>query len=242
VFSDFMPNLQDKFRSHKRQLHIFAGIMPTILYQDSLLLAAAKPAGMPAQADKTGNLSVLEWAETECGQRLHPVHRIDRPSSGVLLLAKTKEAMTALQSQFQAHKIEKEYLAVVAALPPEPEGSLVHFLQKNSAKNRAFAYPDKRPGAARAELNYQVIGSSERYHLLKVELITGRHHQIRAQLSAIGCPIKGDVKYGARRGNRDRSIHLHAWRIAFEHPGTGEWMHLEAPLPAGDAVWGAFEL
>lgn len=214
--------------------------MPTILYQDSLLLVVNKPAAMPAQADKTGNPSVLEWAEAECGQSLHPVHRLDRPSSGVLLLAKTKEAMTLLQQQFQTHSIEKTYLAVVATAPPDPEGMLVHFLQKNSAKNRAFALADNRPGAQRAEMNYRLLGSSERYHLLEIRLITGRHHQIRAQLSAIGCPIKGDVKYGARRGNRDRSIHLHAWKIAFEHPGSGEWMTFVAEVPEGDPVWAAF--
>lgn len=214
-------------------------MIPTILYQDSLFLAVNKPAGMPAQADKTGDLSALEWAEAECMQTLHPAHRLDRPASGVLVFAKTKEAMTEIQRQFQALSIDKEYLAVVAALPPENEGLLVHYLQKNAAKNRGFASAEKRPGAVRAELKYRLLGSSDRYHLLQVRLLTGRHHQIRAQLSAIGCPIKGDVKYGARRGNRDRSIALHAWRLAFEHPGTGAWQQLEAPLPEVDAVWTA---
>lgn len=214
--------------------------MPTILFQDSLLLVVNKPAGMPAQADKTGDTALLQWAEAECSQPLHLVHRLDRPATGILLLAKSKEVMTQLQQQFQAHAIEKEYLAVVADPPPESEGVLVHYLQKNAAKNRAFASTEAREGAERAELHYQLLGSSARYHLLHIRLITGRHHQIRAQLAAIGCPIKGDVKYGARRGNRDRSIHLHAWRLAFEHPGTGEWMQMEAPLPEGDPVWDAF--
>lgn len=214
--------------------------MPTILFQDSLLLAVNKPPGMPAQADKTGDSSLLQWAEAECGHALHPVHRLDRPASGILLLAKSKEAMTHLQLQFQARAIEKEYLAVVEALPAEPEGTLVHYMQKNAEKNRAFLSPEERPGTERAELSYRLVGSSQRYHLLLVRLITGRHHQIRAQLAGIGCPIKGDVKYGARRGNKDRSIHLHAWRLGFEHPGTGAWMRLEAPLPSGDPVWDAF--
>ncbi|MBL7798605.1 MAG: RluA family pseudouridine synthase [Saprospiraceae bacterium] len=213
--------------------------MPTILFQDSLLLAVNKPPGMPAQADKTGDTSLLQWAEAECGQPLHPVHRLDRPASGILLLAKSREAMTQLQLQFQARTIEKEYLAVVEALPAQSEGTLVHFMQKDTGKNRAFVSAEARPGAERAELSYRLLGSSQRYHLLLVRLVTGRHHQIRAQLAGIGCPIKGDVKYGARRGNRDRSIHLHAWRVGFEHPGTGEWMRLEAPLPAGDPVWDA---
>lgn len=212
-------------------------MIPTILYQDSLYLAVNKPAGMPAQADKTGDLSALEWAESECMQSMHPVHRLDRPASGVLLFAKTKEAMTEAQRQFQEQRIEKEYLAVVAEAPEQAEATLVHYVQKNSSKNRGFAFSDKRAGAVRAELKYRLIGSSDRYHLLQVRLLTGRHHQIRAQLSAIGCPIKGDVKYGARRSNRDRSISLHAWRLAFEHPGTGQWLQLEAPLPDADAVW-----
>ena len=214
---------------------------PNILFQDSLLLIIDKPAGMPAQDDKTGDLSALQWAETQCKQTLHPVHRLDRPASGILVLAKSNLAMTQLQQQFQRHTIEKEYLAVVAALPPEPEAQLVHFLQKNAAKNRSFAYPAERAHTDRAELHYRVCGSSQRYHLLHIRLLSGRHHQIRAQLAAIGCPIKGDVKYGARRSNRDRSIHLHAWRLGFEHPGSGEWIKLEAPLPGGDAVWAAFD-
>ncbi|MFN0015863.1 MAG: RluA family pseudouridine synthase [Saprospiraceae bacterium] len=213
--------------------------MPTILFQDSLLLVVDKPSGMPAQADKTGDDSLLQWAEADCGHALHLVHRLDRPASGIVLLAKTKEAMTLLQQQFQSRSIEKEYLAVVEALPTEQEGTLVHFVQKNAEKNRAFVSTEERPGTERAELAYRLLGSSERYHLLLVRLLTGRHHQIRAQLSGIGCPIKGDVKYGARRGNRDRSIHLHAWRIGFEHPGSGEWMCLEAPRPGGDPVWDA---
>lgn len=215
--------------------------MPAILFQDNLLIVLNKPPGMPAQADKTGDKSLLEWAEAECGQPLHPAHRLDRPASGILVFAKTKAAMTYLQQQFQQHSVEKEYLAVVAALPPESEGDLVHYLRKNSQQNRAYADTEATPGADRAELHYRLLGSSERYHLLHVRLITGRHHQIRAQLAAIGCPIKGDVKYGARRSNRDRSIHLHAWKMAFEHPGSGEWLQLEAPVPEGDPVWQAFK-
>ncbi len=210
-----------------------------ILHHDTLLLAVDKPAGQPAQPDKTGDVSVLQWAETYCRQAVHPVHRLDRPAGGVLLLAKTKAAMTQLQRQFQDHAVEKTYLAVVSALPPETEGTLVHYLQKNAGQNRALAFPDERPDTERAELHYRLLGSSERYHLLQIRLITGRHHQIRAQLSAIGCPIKGDVKYGARRGNRDRSIHLHAWRLGFEHPGSGAWMQIEAAIPENDPVWAA---
>ena len=196
---------------------------------------------MPAQADKTGDTAALMLAEQHCGQALHPVHRLDRPASGVLVFAKTKLSMTQLQEQFRSQTVEKDYLAVVASVPEEPSGTLVHYLVKNASKNRSYAYSELRKGAVRAELNYQVLGSSERYHLLQIRLITGRHHQIRAQLSAVKAPIKGDVKYGARRGNRDRSIHLHAWKLAFEHPGTGEWLLLTAPIPEGDPVWEAMK-
>lgn len=215
--------------------------MLNILFEDTLLLAVNKPPGMPAQPDKSGDESALQWGEIHCRQALHPVHRLDRPASGVLVLAKTPAAMTLLQRQFQQHTIEKDYLAIVGAPPPAQEGTLNHFLQKNAAKNRTDVLPGERPGTEHAELHYRLLGSSERYHLLLVRLITGRHHQIRAQLAAIGCPIKGDVKYGFRRGNRDRSIHLHAWRLAFEHPGSGEWMRLEAPLPVEDPVWAAMQ-
>lgn len=214
--------------------------MPDILFEDTLLLAINKPPGMPAQPDKTGDESALQWGEAHCRQPLHPVHRLDRPASGVLLLAKTPAAMTYLQQQFQQQTVEKDYLAVVGALPPEPEGTLVHYLHKNTAQNRAAASAREGKDTERAELHYRLLGSSERYHLLLIRLVTGRHHQIRAQLAAIGCPIKGDVKYGFRRGNRDRSIHLHAWRLGFEHPGSGEWMQVEAAAPGGDAVWEYF--
>lgn len=167
------------------------------------------------------------------------MHRLDRPVSGIVVLAKTKTAMTALTGQFRSRKVEKTYLAVVQNVPSEPEGTLVHFLRKNESKNISVVATESDAGAERAELRYRLAGSSERYHLLEIQLITGRHHQIRAQLAAIGCPVKGDVKYGFRRSNRDRSIHLHAWRLAFDHPVSGERIRLEAKLP-DDPVWQAF--
>lgn len=192
------------------------------------------------QTDKTGDPAFQAQVEAYCKQPLHAPHRLDRPVSGVVLFAKTKAAMTELTEQLRSRSVEKTYLAVVQNLPPEAEGSLVHFLRKNEAKNLAIAYTEEQPGTERAEIRYRVLGSSERYHLLEIQLITGRHHQIRAQLAAIGCPVKGDVKYGFRRGNRDRSIHLHAWKIAFDHPVSGERISLEAALPGEDAVWKAF--
>jgi 23S rRNA pseudouridine1911/1915/1917 synthase len=190
---------------------------------------------MPAQADKTGDESLLQWAETHCLQSLHPVHRLDRPAGGVLLLAKTPAAMTELQRQFQHHLVEKEYLAVVSALPPEPEGTLVHFLQKKAGQNRAIASPEELPDTERADLHYRLLGSSQRYHLLLIRLITGRHHQIRTQLAAIGCPIKRRREI-RRPPRQPRSIHSPA-RLAtgFRTPGLGRVDANEAPV-GGDPV------
>ncbi|MCB9355563.1 MAG: RluA family pseudouridine synthase [Lewinellaceae bacterium] len=211
-----------------------------VLFEDSALIVLNKPAGIPVQSDKTGDTSLIELAGAHCGQALHPVHRIDRPVSGIVLFGKTKEAMTALTEQFQARSIEKAYLAVVQQMPQEPTGTLVHHIRKYEARNISKAHEESRPGTRRAETRYRLLGSSDRYHLLEISLVSGLHHQIRAQLAAIGSPIKGDVKYGFRRGNRDRSIHLHSWRLAFEHPFSGEWIQLEASLPEQDAVWEAF--
>lgn len=214
--------------------------MLNVLYKNNQLIAVDKPAGIAVQPDKTGDTPLQQLVEAYCKHPLHAVHRIDRPVSGLVLFARSASAMTTMTEQMRQGTVEKEYLAVVQELPPEPEGHLVHYIRKNQAKNISVALTEATPGAERAELYYLLLGSSERYHLLKIRLITGRHHQIRAQLAAIGCHVKGDVKYGARRNNPDRSIHLHAWRLAFDHPVSGERVQLEAPLPAGDPVWQAF--
>lgn len=213
--------------------------MLDILYKDHQFIALNKPPGIAVQPDKTGDVTLQAQAEAYCRQPLHLAHRLDRPVSGVVVFAKTKTAMTALTEQFRSRSVEKTYLAVVQNMPPEPEASLVHFLRKNEAKNISILSSESDANAERAELHYRLMGSSERYHLLEIQLITGRHHQIRAQLAAVGCPLKGDAKYGFRRSNRDRSIHLHAWRLAFDHPVSGERIQLEAKLPE-DPVWQAF--
>lgn len=209
------------------------------IHDDPFLVIYNKPPGIPVQADKTGDTSLLETAEKHAKRTLHLVHRMDRPVSGAVLLAKTKAVMTALTEQFKNRQIDKEYLAIVGTLPPESEGTLVHYLRKNEAKNISVAYAEEMAGTERAELKYRVLGSSDRYHLLHIQLLTGRHHQIRAQLAAIGCPIRGDEKYGFKRSNKNRSIDLHAWKLAFEHPHSGETLSVEAPLPE-DVVWQAF--
>lgn len=216
-------------------------MMLDILYEDDSLLALNKAPGIPVQPDKTGDACLLDLAGARCKQAMYLVHRLDRPVSGVIILAKNSAAATALQRQFSEHAAEKEYIAVVQELPPAPEGTLVHYIKKHEKTNTSKAYNAPQPGADRAELEYRVLGSSQRYHLLHIRLHTGRHHQIRAQLAAIGCPIKGDVKYGFRRSNPDRSIHLHAWRLTIRHPLSGETLHFEAQPPAGDAVWAALQ-
>jgi 23S rRNA pseudouridine1911/1915/1917 synthase len=207
-----------------------------ILFDDASLIAFNKPPGIGTQPDKTGDDSLLHQASIYCGQALHPVHRLDRPVSGITVFAKTDVAMTALTAQFTHRSVEKYYWAVVQTPPPEPEGTLVHFLKKNQQKNISTALPGPKPGAERAELKYRTLEASDRYTLLEIQLSTGKHHQIRAQLAAIGCPVKGDVKYGARRNNADRSIHLHAVRLVFKHPLNGKIVDLEAPTPS-DALW-----
>lgn len=206
------------------------------LYKNNQLIAFNKPPALPVQEDKTGDKTLLNLAEIYAKSKLYVIHRIDRPASGIVLFAKNTAALVHLNEQFQRREVKKVYLAVVGAMPPEKEGVLIHYLKKNQRLNRSIASEEETPGSDRAELRYKLIGHSDNYHLLEIELITGRHHQIRAQLAAIGCPIKGDVKYGFRRGNRDRSIHLHAWKLQFRHPVSGEIEEITAP-PPDDPLW-----
>ncbi len=210
-----------------------------IIYKNNQLIAFNKPATLTVQSDKTGDKALVDIAEIYCKSRLSLIHRLDRPASGIVLFAKTKNATQQINAQFQDRNIKKKYLAVVKNKPPEPSGNLVHFLRKNEKDNRTSAFKKEVAHSKKAELSYKIIGSIDNYHLLEIDLITGRHHQIRSQLSAIGCPIKGDVKYGFRRGNKDRSIHLHAWKLEFSHPVTKERIELVADLP-DENVWKAF--
>ena len=212
-----------------------------ILYKNNQLIAFNKPPTLPVQPDKSDSKSLLELGEIYAKAKLQLLHRIDRPASGIVLFGKTPKATRILNAQFQARTIQKNYLAVVKNPPPKKKGQLVHYLQKNAKYNKSYCQLQPKKGAKEAILAYELISSSDNYHLLAIELKTGRHHQIRAQLAAIGSPIKGDVKYGARRGNKDRSIHLHAWKLGFAHPVTGELITLQADVPE-DVVWQAFEV
>lgn len=212
-----------------------------VLYKNNQLIAFSKPPGLAVQPDKTEDKCLLDLAEIYCHSKLFLIHRLDRPASGVVLFAKTRTALVALNEQFRERKVVKIYLAVVQNRPEKDEDTLVHFIQKESRKNLASANSTETGAGQKAELQYTYKGSIDRYHLLEVRLITGRHHQIRAQLSALGCPIKGDTKYGFPRANRDRSIHLHAWKLEFHHPVSLEKVTLEAPVP-DDPVWNAFSI
>ena len=207
-----------------------------VLYKNNQLIAFNKPNGIGVQEDKTADKSLLQIGKIYCKSELYITHRIDRPASGIVLFAKTINGLRSINEQFRERTISKTYLAVVKNEPPKPADSLVHFLKKQGGKNKVVAVDESHKDAKKAILEYKVIGQSDNYHFLEITLLSGRHHQIRAQLSAINCPIKGDVKYGARRGNKDRSIHLHAWKLGFTHPTSFEKVTLEAPLPE-DPVW-----
>lgn len=211
-----------------------------VIYKNNQFIAFNKPPGLPVQSDKTGDKALQDLASAYTHAKLHLVHRLDRPAGGVALFAKTEKALQAINEQFREREIEKTYLAVVGTKPEQDEGVLVHFVSKNGRTNKTTISTEEVPNSKRAELSYRLLGSSDRYHLLEIRLLTGRHHQIRAQLASIGCPIKGDVKYGFRRSNRNRSIHLHAWKLKFRHPVSGDFETLQATPPADDPVWAAF--
>lgn len=209
-----------------------------VLYKNNQFIAFNKPAGLPSQNDQTEDKSLAQLAEIYAKQSLYVTHRLDRPASGVMLFGKTNKAVAAINEQFQNRSIQKTYLAAVKNKPQKEEDTIVHYIKKDARKNKVNAYDKQQKDAKEASLTYRVIGSSTTYHLLEISLHTGRHHQIRAQLQAIGCPIKGDVKYGFKRGNRDRSIHLHAWKLDFKHPISKKNETIVAPLP-DDPVWNA---
>lgn len=208
------------------------------LLEDEHFIVINKPPGIPVQPDKTGDVSIIKQLSESNGKQLHLVHRLDRPASGVMVFAKTTFALRALNKQFQERTVAKVYWAVVKNKPISKKGSLLHYLRKNEKSNRSVAFNKPLHHTQKAELDYEVLNHSDNYQLLEILLKTGRHHQIRAQLSAIDCPIKGDVKYGFRRGNKDRSIHLHSRKLEFNHPETDELVSVQANTPE-DVVWTA---
>lgn len=220
-----------------------------VLYEDNHIIVVNKAVGEIVQGDKTGDEPLVEtlkgWIKEKyakpgnvfCGL----VHRLDRPVGGVVVFAKTSKALTRMNEMFRLGKVRKTYWAVTAGNPPQPGGELVHYITSTERTNKSTAWAEPRRGAKEARLSYRLIASSDRYNLLEVNLATGRKHQIRAQLAAIGCPIKGDLKYGAKRSNPDGGISLMARRIEFIHPVSGQRIDVTAPVPAGDNLWAAME-
>lgn len=195
---------------------------------------------MIVQPDKTGDDSMEEsvklFLKTKYNKPgnvfLGVAHRIDRPVSGVVLFAKTSKALARINKMFQEKKIQKTYLVISRGTPEIPAGDLVHYLERNAQKNKTIAHNQPRANAFRSELYYELVSRSDSFSLIKVLPHTGRHHQIRVQMASMGCPVTGDVKYGDRRANEDRSICLHAFGITFDHPITGEKTQIFAPPPA----------
>jgi 23S rRNA pseudouridine1911/1915/1917 synthase len=218
-----------------------------ILFEDNHLLIYNKQPGDIVQGDKTGDLPLSEYLKQYIKEKynkpgnvfLGVVHRIDRPVSGTVIFAKTSKALTRLNGMLKDGSMQKTYWAVVQAKPPEPEGHLVHFLTRNEKQNKSYIFEKEVPNSKKAELLYSLAGQSDRHFLLEVQLVTGRHHQIRAQLAHIGCPIRGDLKYGSPRSNPDGSIHLHARRIRFVHPVRNTPMTVEAD-PPDEKIWNLF--
>lgn len=211
-----------------------------IILEDKGFIIVNKPATLAVQPDKTGDTDLLTQVKAHCNVPITLINRLDRPASGLVVYAKRNKSLVALNRQFKHRSVQKTYLAVVKNMPSQTEGKLIHHIRKDQKTNRAFAFNKKLHHTKTAILKYRLLNSIDNYHLLEIDLITGRHHQIRAQLAAINCPIKGDVKYGFKRGNRDRSIHLHAWKLAFDHPMTKERMDVQAAIPE-ETVWQAFD-
>jgi 23S rRNA pseudouridine1911/1915/1917 synthase len=219
-----------------------------VLYEDNHCIVVNKRSGDIVQGDKTGDSPLSEAVKLYLKEKYQKpgnvfcgvVHRLDRPTTGALLFARTGKALSRLNDQFKTKKVEKTYWAIVEQEPPAKEGRLEHYLVRNAKQNKSYAHDAEKKDAKRAALTYRKLLSSDRYHLLEIDLETGRHHQIRAQLCAIGCLIKGDLKYGAKRSNADGSICLHARKLVFEHPTTQEMIQVIAPVP-NDPLWKWFE-
>jgi 23S rRNA pseudouridine1911/1915/1917 synthase len=215
-----------------------------ILYEDNHIIIVNKRVGDIVQGDKTGDTPLSEIVKQYIQIKykkpgnvfLGVVHRIDRPTSGIVLFARTSKALERLNEMLREKKIEKTYWAVIKNNPPKESDTLIHFLKKNPKNNKSTTFSSEIEGSKKAILHYQLLKKLDNYTLLEINLETGRHHQIRAQLAAIGCPIKGDLKYGFSRSNKDGGIHLHARKIEFIHPVSNQNISVIAPLPQ-DPLW-----
>ncbi len=218
-----------------------------VLYEDNHIIAVNKAVGEIMQIDKTGDkpLDVLlkEYVKKKYNKPgevfMGVVHRIDRPVSGVVLFARTSKALARMNEMFQEKTVEKIYWAIVKERPVKLEDTLTHYLVRNTKSNKTITYSKEVPDSKKAILHYKLLASSEMFHLLEIRLETGRHHQIRCQLSSIGCPIRGDLKYGFPRSNKDGGISLHSRKVTFQHPVKDEVITIIAPPPK-DKLWDVF--
>lgn len=210
-----------------------------VIYEDNHLLVVNKASGILVQGDVTGDVPLVDLCKEYISKKyqkpgavfLGVVHRIDRPVSGIVVLARTSKSLERMNALFRESKTKKTYWAITESRPPAETGNLVHWLIKDEKKNKTTAYPRETPGALRSELSYRILGQKEKLFLLSVNPVTGRPHQIRVQLASMGCPIKGDVKYGSSAPFTDGSISLHARKLEFVHPVKKEGILLQAPLP-----------
>lgn len=230
--------MADKIISTKSNLQI--------LHEDNHIIVINKRVGDIVQGDKTGDKPLSEVVKEYIKEKynkpgdvfLGVIHRLDRPTSGIIVFAKTSKALTRLNDSFKNRETQKTYWAVVKKLPPKESDILIHFLKRNPKNNTSKAHTKEVPESKKASLDYKMIKKLDNYFALEINLHTGRHHQIRAQLAAIGCPIKGDLKYGFDRSNPDGGIHLHARKLVLIHPVTKETLIFEAPVP-NDIIWKA---
>jgi 23S rRNA pseudouridine1911/1915/1917 synthase len=221
--------------------------MVEILYEDNHIIAVFKKSSDIVQGDKTGDVSldteVKQYIAKKYNKKgeafLGVVHRLDRPVSGVLLFARTSKALERLNEMFRTGEVKKTYYAIIKDRPPEDEETITHYLKKNEAQNKTYVYDNEVKGSKQASLTYRIKARSEKYYLVEIDLHTGRHHQIRAQMARIGCPIKGDLKYGSPRSNEDGSISLFARRVEFIHPVRKEPITITGHFPEGD-IWHLF--
>ncbi len=225
-------------RSTKDNLHV--------LFEDNHIIIVNKRAGDIVQGDKTGDTPLSDIVKEYIKDKFNKpgavflgvVHRLDRPTSGVIIFARTSKALERLNKMLREKSIAKTYWAVVKEMPKKEKDTLVNYLKKNPKNNKSTVFQKETEGSKKAILHYSILKKLDNYSLLEIDLETGRHHQIRAQLSAIGSPIKGDLKYGAARSNKDGSIHLHARKIAFIHPVSKEKIDVSAPIPE-EVIWKA---
>jgi len=218
-----------------------------VLYEDNHLIAVNKTNSDLVQGDRTGDVALDESIKYYLKEKynkpgnvyLGVIHRLDRPVSGVVLFARTSKALSRMNQQFKEKQVEKTYWAIVKNLPDPPSSELKHYLVRNTKKNKSFSFETPRKDAKEASMTYITLASSDRYHLLEIHLHTGRHHQIRSQLSGIGSPIKGDLKYGFDRSNKDGGISLHARKIHFIHPVQKSPVTIVANPPR-DTLWDFF--